>query len=65
MEDYQKRVVEEQKELNKKLDKLTVFVEESEVYPLLDKDERDRLLSQLAYMEGYNAVLLERINVFS
>jgi len=61
MEDYLKRVIDEQKELQIKLDKLIDFLLKAECNPQIDRAEKDRLKYQLSSMDCYNEALLRRI----
>lgn len=60
MEDFEKRLIEEFKELKKKWVKLTRFIG-CTVYMGLEIEERERLSRQLVYMQGYLYVLEERL----
>jgi len=64
MQLYQERVVEEKKELDEKLDRLTKFIFTGDVYGTLPEDEQGRLNRQHAFMTGYSTVLGERIAAF-
>jgi len=59
-ESFRERVVEEGKELQKKIDKLAVFVE-GEKYEFLPESEKGRQATQLAIMRAYRAILVARI----
>lgn len=59
VEDYQKRVVKEQEELQHKINKLQMFLD---VHPLTHT--QITLYEQLVHMRGYNAILLRRIEEF-
>lgn len=63
MKDFQERVVEEKKELDVKISKLTKF-NNSLDYAALEGMERVRLSSQLVTMHTYSNLLNERINSF-
>ena len=63
MEDYQKRVIAEQKELDSKIVKLDAFVS-SYQYSVLTKPERDMMRRQRVAMVNYSNVLGERIRLF-
>lgn len=60
---WQQRVVNEQKELKEKLDKLTAFINSDQFYKL-DFDECYRLRQQHYFMFFYNEVLESRIRAF-
>lgn len=61
---HQLRVVIEKKDLDKKIDKLTAFID-TETFSGLDEIEQERLVRQLHYMGHYTAVLGERIAAFT
>ena len=63
MKEYQKRVVQEKKELDEKMLKLKEFFD-SDTFKALDEDERFRLHRQAIYMDSYSTVLGERIEAF-
>lgn len=61
---YQDRVVEEKRELDEKIEKLTAFIFKGSAYKTLPEDEQNRLNRQHAIMTGYSQVLGERIANF-
>ncbi len=61
MKKYQKRVIEEKKELEKKVVKLVDFLYSDHE---IDPDEKTRLREQLSAMKDYLNVLIERIDNF-
>ena len=63
MEAYQKRVVEEKRELDEKLAKLEAFID-TEPCVALAGDEQDRMSRQQFIMRDYSKVLGERIEAF-
>lgn len=60
MEAYQERVVQEERELREKMQKLEAFFG-TEIFKGLPQDEQKRLNRQYSYMSGYREVLEERI----
>lgn len=60
---YQQRVVTEKAELNERLAKLLAFFQ-TENFAVLSEAERSRLRNQARFMDGYAAVLEERIAAF-
>ena len=60
---HQQRVVDERAELTTKLSALLAFFQ-GPVFPTLDEAERSRLRNQARFMDGYAAVLEERIAAF-
>lgn len=63
MEDYQKRVVDEKSELDKKITLLKEFIY-SKQYRELPNDEQLRLVNQLSTMIEYSRILNDRIRYF-
>ena len=63
MEDYQKRVVEEKKELDEKIQKLKDFMHPTDTTKL-DEVNYGLLMVQLAAMESYTDALSRRIELF-
>jgi hypothetical protein len=65
MAPHQQRVIDEKAELDDKLKKLQKFITgELAVYISLPDEEKQRLKEQFAYMNGYSAVLGDRIAAF-
>ncbi|WP_248769656.1 Gp49 family protein [Pseudomonas sp. MWU12-2345] len=60
---HEVRVIHEKAELDDKADSLMRFFN-SEVFPVLPKDERDRLSAQWRAMGVYSSILAERIAAF-
>lgn len=60
MEDWQKRLVEERKELGEKVEKLIKFLNENK-----ECEDFDLLAEQLHYMTGYYEVLTKRVSKLS
>lgn len=63
MQEWQKRVVEERKELGAKIDRLREFMCTS-TFDQLKEAERERLFSQRSAMVTYHAILERRIAAF-
>lgn len=63
MQEFQKRVVAEQEELQKKITALAGFTQ-SKLFSSVSVAERYRLARQLSAMNTYNDILLERISEF-
>jgi hypothetical protein len=61
---HQERVVAEKTELDAKLVALLAFFQ-GPIFPTLPADEQIRLRCQARFMDGYSAVLGERINAFN
>ena len=61
---HQQRVVDEKAELDGRLTKLLAFFQ-GPTFPSLDPAEQTRLRCQARFMDGYSAVLGERINAFT
>ena len=63
MEAHQLRAVDEKSELDEKLTKLLAFFQ-SDLFAKLPEAERSRLRNHARFMDGYSAVLGERIAAF-
>jgi hypothetical protein len=63
MPEYQLRVIEEQKQLRERMDKLAQFIRFG-AFESLPEVEQSRLKFQFKTMELYEAILLERIANF-
>lgn len=63
MTPHQERVVQEEKELGDKLEKLTAFFS-NPTFKTLPDDERCLLRLQAVFMANYDAILQERIAHF-
>lgn len=64
MQPYQQRVLDEQADLEAKIERLAIFIK-SPTFETVEPDERARLIRQHAIMEQYSAVLVDRISNFS
>ena len=63
LQPHQQRVVDEKNELSEKHAKLLAFFQTS-IFQGLSEAERSRLRNQARFMDGYEAVLEERIAAF-
>ena len=63
LQPHQQRVVDEKTELSERLGKLLAFFQ-SPIFAGLSEAERSRLRNQARFMDGYAAVLEERIAAF-
>ena len=63
MPPHQQRVVAEKAEVSERLSKLYAFFQ-GPIFPTLSEAEQSRLRSQARFMDGYAAVLEERIAAF-
>lgn len=61
---HQQRVVDEKKDLDQRLDKLSQFIDSNQIFPTLDEYEQDRLQRQVRAMSDYSEILKERIAAF-
>lgn len=62
---HQQRVVDEKRELDEKLQKLTAFISSEKFVSIVqDEAERERLVCQEEAMADYSAILAERIEAF-
>ena len=64
MEDYQKRVIEEKNDIDKKLYNLGIFLDSKFCAENVADPELKRLKRQKKIMELYSDVLAERIDAF-
>lgn len=62
-EPYQERVLEEEKELRERWQKLRVFLSTLTFQGLVEK-EREALMEQMQAMDAYHAALAKRINIW-
>lgn len=63
MRDYQKRMVEEYKELNTKIDKLTIFLSKEDIQKEITATQITLMKSQLFSMMSYSSILLLRLQL--
>lgn len=63
MQPHQERVVTEKRELDEKLEKLSMF-RQSEIFKTIDEKERERLNHQFVLMQEYSSILADRIQNF-
>lgn len=63
LQPHQQRVVTEKEELSEKLTKLLAFFQ-TPIFAGLSEAEQSRLRNQARFMDGYAAVLEERIAAF-
>lgn len=61
---HQDRVIAEKAALDEKLAALLAFFQ-GPIFPTLSEAERSRLRNQARFMDGYSAVLEERIEAFN
>lgn len=60
---HQQRVIEEKEQVSERLSKLYAFFQGA-IFPTLIEAEQSRLRNQARFMDGYVAVLEERIAAF-
>jgi hypothetical protein len=61
MEDWQKRVIDEKRELDERLDRLhRALSSRTDIAPL----QRDLMFRQASYMKAYSSTLRDRIEAF-
>lgn len=66
MQEYQERVIQEQKDLDEKILKLDAFLQRPNFYQRVpDSVERSLLRAQFGAMKEYSRLLGERIRCFS
>jgi hypothetical protein len=64
LQPHQQRVVDERRELDTKIEALSVFIRANPVFLNLDAAEQARLKYQSAAMADYSYILGERIGAF-
>jgi hypothetical protein len=64
MAPYQQRVIDEKRELDARTRKLSVFIESSAQFIMLDVAEQERMRKQCELMCEYSKTLGERIEAF-
>lgn len=64
LQPHQQRVVDEKNEVSDRLSRLYAFFQ-GPIFPTLSEAERSRLRNQARFMDGYAAVLEERIQAFN
>lgn len=64
MQPHQQRVVDEKTELDAKAKALSDFIGNSNIFPTLDSDEKERLKEQCEIMWQYSEILGQRIAAF-
>jgi hypothetical protein len=64
MKDYQQRVVDEKKELDRKTAALSAFLDDDNSVQIVPPDEWERMSRQQKIMVQYSMVLGERIENF-
>lgn len=64
MLEFQKRVIEEKKELDEKINKLFNFIYNSGAFTLVEDAEQDRMRDQFEIMNRYSQILGKRIKNF-
>ena len=61
MEDWQKRLIDEEEELAVRIRNLTVFIENPTLFRSLDPSDQALLFAQRAHMKDYQSILVQRI----
>lgn len=64
MQPFQQRVIDEKKELDERLAKLSLFINKGDQYSKLPVRERTLLVRQESAMETYSRILQQRIENF-
>lgn len=64
MEPYQDRVVQEKADLDRKIEKLSKFINDGDIFPTMNAEDQDRLREQCDIMWQYSEILGERIAEF-
>lgn len=63
MSTFKERLIEEQADLNEKVEKLKEFIEGNKVFITLPVEHQELLCEQFRYMSDYNLILLKRIEL--
>lgn len=63
MSTFKERLINEQSELNEKIEKLKAFIEGNEVFKTLSEEHQHLLHKQFYYMDGYKRVLIRRLEL--
>ena len=63
MSTFKERLIEEQADLNEKVEKLKSFIEGNKVFITLSEEHQKLLCEQFRYMSNYNLILLKRIEL--
>lgn len=64
IEQHQERVIKEHNELDEKIEKLHVFIEDSDVFKNLSTIDQRLLINQRCMMIIYRDILRQRISLF-
>lgn len=64
-EPHELRVIEEETQLNERLNKLDAFISSNELFYELEENVQTLLIEQRVHMRGYSAVLAKRIAGFN
>lgn len=62
---FKDRLVEEHAALNEKIEKLSKFISESDIFKGLSTEHQDLLKLQLFHMSEYQQILIQRIKLLS
>lgn len=60
---FKDRLVEEHAALNEKIEKLSKFISESDIFKGLSTEHQDLLKCQLHHMSEYQQILIQRIKL--
>lgn len=60
---FKERLVEEHSALYEKIEKLSKFINESEIFKGLSTEHQDLLKQQLHHMNEYHQILIQRIKL--
>lgn len=63
MSTFKERLIEEQADLNEKVEKLKQFIESNKVFITLSVEHQELLCRQFRYMSDYNLILLKRLEL--
>lgn len=63
MNTFKERLIDEQVNLNKKIEKLKSFINSNEIFKTLPEEHQHLLHKQLYYMDEYKRVLIRRLEL--
>ena len=64
MQPHEQRVIEEKRELDEKLVRLSLFIGKDNIFKSLDSEDQKLLIEQETIMVDYSGILAERIERF-
>ena len=62
---FKERLIQEQSDLNEKIEKLKAFIDGNEIFKTLPEEQQNLLHKQFYYMDCYKRVLIRRIELLN